>query len=287
MFVNRQWIPEECLERFLPVDPPLSNLLAENGISFGGISHLSDKAYIERANGAPYHVMLYSLGGTGSIEFGGTRLAVGKGDLAVIPASKSEHRHRALGPYWDIAWIRLDHSPRWRIVDSMNLCVVRSRYAPRIERCMEEVMAESSASDKECLRAVELNAELLSLYLRRELEASHDQGRDQTAWKLDRLWNAVDERLNQAWSVEKLAKEAAISRTHLFRVCESLYGVSPLKKVTILRMQRAKALLRNTDMDLSGIAEYIGYANPFAFSATFKRIVGESPRSYRKKQSDS
>ncbi len=82
--------------------------------------------------------------------------------------------------------------------------------ATKIERCINEIIEESSALDPECPQAVELNAELLSLYLRREIEASRNPRRGMIAWKLDQLWNRVDKSLNQDWTVEQLAAESPL-----------------------------------------------------------------------------
>jgi AraC-like DNA-binding protein len=47
-----------------------------------------------------------------------------------------------------------------------------------------------------------------------------------------------------------------------------------------LRMKRAAELLLHTDFPMKTIAEMVGYANPFVFSATFKKVIGWPPSSY-------
>ncbi|MFD3085296.1 helix-turn-helix domain-containing protein, partial [Streptococcus agalactiae] len=48
------------------------------------------------------------------------------------------------------------------------------------------------------------------------------------------------------------------------------------------RLSKACALLKNRNLNLSDIAEQIGYSNQFNFSAAFKRQYGISPRQWRK-----
>jgi len=47
-------------------------------------------------------------------------------------------------------------------------------------------------------------------------------------------------------------------------------------------MQRAKVLLKSSDLNLSDIASAVGYKDVFNFSSAFKREVGMAPNLYRK-----
>ena len=282
MFIERAWIPSTCKERFLPSEPPLSTLLGQYGIAFGGLSRLSEGSYIERSQGAPFHVLLYTLEGCGSVEFENEILSTNPGDLLIIPAAKSAHRHRPKSPFWDIAWIRLDHSFRWHSLDSMECRVMPSKYSANVVHCLDEIIKESTNHNPERQQAVLSYAELLGLYIRRDMEASRDPQRERVSWCMDRLWNTVEEQLDRKWSVELLSAEAALSRTQLFRHCETLYGMTPLEKLLDLRIKRAKALLRNSDLSLAEIAEYIGYSSQFSFSTAFKRSAGISPKTFKR-----
>ena len=55
------------------------------------------------------------------------------------------------------------------------------------------------------------------------------------------------------------------------------------KYLTDVRMEKAKALLLDTDMKLLSIANEVGYDDPYYFSHCFKKNTGISPQEYRKK----
>ncbi|MFD3014289.1 helix-turn-helix domain-containing protein, partial [Streptococcus agalactiae] len=57
---------------------------------------------------------------------------------------------------------------------------------------------------------------------------------------------------------------------------------SPQQFLIQYRLSKACALLKNRNLNLSDIAEQIGYSNQFNFSAAFKRQYGISPRQWRK-----
>ncbi len=54
-----------------------------------------------------------------------------------------------------------------------------------------------------------------------------------------------------------------------------------MQQLTNLRVQHAADLLATTEMTIDAIAAEVGYANPFAFSNTLKRMTGLRPTSYR------
>jgi len=100
--------------------------------------------------------------------------------------------------------------------------------------------------------------------------------------RLAALWTAVHADLARPWSLAEMARRVGMSRENLRRVCLHEVGVSPLRQLTRLRIGRAAELLSFSPDKLAVIAERVGYGDPFAFSAAFKRETGASPSAYRK-----
>jgi two-component system response regulator YesN len=61
-------------------------------------------------------------------------------------------------------------------------------------------------------------------------------------------------------------------------------GRSFIVYLTALRIERAKELLRSTDMRLSDIAMEIGYNEPNYFSHVFRKVEGITPKEYRARE---
>ncbi len=99
--------------------------------------------------------------------------------------------------------------------------------------------------------------------------------------RLHRLWTRVNADLARPWTLEEMAREAALSREALRRHCLRECGHSPLREVTRLRLQRAAELLRHTPDKVAAIAHRVGFTDPFAFSTAFKRAHGRSPQAWR------
>ena len=77
-----------------------------------------------------------------------------------------------------------------------------------------------------------------------------------------------------------------LSPAHFSRAFRTSFGCSPLEYVTRRRMERAQGLMLSTDIPLSQIALDCGFADQAHFSRLFRRVVGESPRVWRRARVD-
>lgn len=88
-------------------------------------------------------------------------------------------------------------------------------------------------------------------------------------------------RLDQPFSVEKLADLFGYHRTHLSKLFKATIGLSPMQYLLKLRMERAQALLASTNLPIEHVASSVGYPDPLYFSKQFRRSSGFSPTEYR------
>jgi len=84
------------------------------------------------------------------------------------------------------------------------------------------------------------------------------------------------------WTLEQLASRAGASRASLARRFQELVGEAPMTFLKNWRMALAADLLSQPGESVSTVAEKVGYATPYAFSAAFKRVRGISPSEHRK-----
>jgi AraC-like DNA-binding protein len=84
------------------------------------------------------------------------------------------------------------------------------------------------------------------------------------------------------WTTAALAGEVGMSRAAFSARFTGLVGEPPMTYLTGWRMTLAADLLRDTDATVAAVAREVGYENPFAFSAAFKRTLGRSPAAWRR-----
>lgn len=83
-----------------------------------------------------------------------------------------------------------------------------------------------------------------------------------------------------------LADLIGVNRSYLTSRFKILVGCSPQKFLANLRIEKAKFLLKKTDMSISSVASAVGYTDQLAFSKIFKQRCGQSPRMYRGEKSE-
>ncbi|MER7168595.1 AraC family transcriptional regulator [Micromonospora sp. NPDC000207] len=85
------------------------------------------------------------------------------------------------------------------------------------------------------------------------------------------------------WTVSSIAGRTGVSRSTLAKRFVDLVGEPPLTYLTRWRMTLAADLLVERDTaTVAAVAHAVGYSDPFAFSAAFKRIRGVSPSGHRR-----
>jgi AraC-like DNA-binding protein len=72
-----------------------------------------------------------------------------------------------------------------------------------------------------------------------------------------------------------------MSAERLRRLCLYEFDQTPMDRVRSLRMTRAATLLRRTQDKVDHLAQELGYASVYSFSAAFKAVFGVSPSKYR------
>jgi AraC-like DNA-binding protein len=84
------------------------------------------------------------------------------------------------------------------------------------------------------------------------------------------------------WTVDDLAREVAISRSVLAQRFRTLVGEAPMRYLAGWRMQVAKQMMRDGEVNIQDVATRVGYESEAAFSRAFKRATGSPPAAWRK-----
>ena len=90
-----------------------------------------------------------------------------------------------------------------------------------------------------------------------------------------------EERFAEPWSVPQLAARLFLSPGHFSQRFRREVGVSPAAFVRRLRLEKARALLRDTDWPLARIAEATGFADAAHLARSFRGFYGITPNTFR------
>ncbi|MEK7413877.1 MAG: AraC family transcriptional regulator [Planctomycetota bacterium] len=78
-----------------------------------------------------------------------------------------------------------------------------------------------------------------------------------------------------------IAQAVHVSETHLARVFRAATGMTALDRLTVLRLEQASHLLRDSDLPIGEIVKRVGFVGFAHFSRTFKRAYSIAPSEYR------
>jgi AraC-like DNA-binding protein len=95
--------------------------------------------------------------------------------------------------------------------------------------------------------------------------------------------DSIDARYAEPLDVRALAGIAGISSAHFSRQFRQAFGEPPHEYLRSRRMERATALLRNTDDPVRDICNSVGLRSVGSFTTSFGRAYGLSPAAYRAK----
>jgi AraC-like DNA-binding protein len=96
-----------------------------------------------------------------------------------------------------------------------------------------------------------------------------------------RAKDLADARYFEPLDVNDLAGAAGLSRAHFSREFRRAFGESPHAYLLTRRLERAAALLRNTDRSVADICFSVGLQSVGSFTTSFTRTYGVSPTAYR------
>ena len=102
--------------------------------------------------------------------------------------------------------------------------------------------------------------------------------------RLLRAKDRMDAASEEEWPVERLASVSGVSEAHFARSFKEAFGVPPHRYLLTRRIERAKALLRDTDRPIIDIMMETGWSSLGTFGRVFKDITGESPTELRARE---
>lgn len=137
-----------------------------------------------------------------------------------------------------------------------------------------------------------LYTELIRLYsqgnkLGNEADSDPDFQHSKGAMVLSPVLEYISNYYMTPISIETLAGLCHLSTTHFRRKFSEIMGASPLDFVNSTRIEEACKLLKSTERSILSISEQVGFRSISSFNRCFYKLLGESPKAWRKKAAHS
>ncbi|HEX7317313.1 MAG TPA: AraC family transcriptional regulator [Pyrinomonadaceae bacterium] len=238
------------------------------------------------------HLLLVSLSGCSGEMWtaGGMRArAQARGGVCLIPsgepfATRVGSDSEALGIYLDPALIEraardADPAGRFEVVARSN------PRDPLVSRVGLALLAEMDSEAPGARLYAESLANVLAVHVLRNYTAT---GAAPSVFKgglsgrrLSRVLSYIEENHEQDLTLEDLAGEVAMSTFHFAREFKRATGTTPHQHLIKLRVERAKALLAESQLPLAEVGLRTGFSHQSHFTRLFRRLTGTTPQTYR------
>jgi len=239
--------------------------------------------------------------GSGTLETESTSLAVGEGDVLLLPAGctssiGSNSEIMALRLAFETAALMIPRSELLQVAGAAPLFVYEPRAHPHVgiraqlrlppsvlARCVEDLLRMRSELAVNLPGSELLGRSILTSSVL-ELVRHYARSSDPVAVAFLRLapvlcW--LEEHFEELLTLESLVERFELSQSTLQRCFQKTFGMSPLNYMWELRMNRAQALLRNTEAKVREIAPSVGILNANYFARRFRQHTGLEPTAYR------
>ncbi len=227
---------------------------------------------------------IYLKEGCGTFEMSGHTHSIKKGDLFVAYPGRRISYRAARGSVWSIYWFSLDERgllgadgclTAFGITEDAPVVAVHDPLAMErtFESLLDEIPRNTTASAFACTALV---YRLLSYIApgERVHTASHNYIDEAIFF----LTNHYDEPI----TVADCARVVGLDVSYFSRLFCRQTGMTPCAWLSTYRLDRAAALLSETDMKISEVSRTVGIADPLYFSRCFSKRFGCSPRAYAK-----
>lgn len=98
---------------------------------------------------------------------------------------------------------------------------------------------------------------------------------------IDQLSSIIQKHLSDSeLNVNMIAKELGLSRVQVYRKVKALLGINIGDHIKVLRLNKAKTLLRQPDFTIAEVAYAVGFSSPAYFSTVFKSYYNQSPSDF-------
>ena len=86
---------------------------------------------------------------------------------------------------------------------------------------------------------------------------------------------------NQELDVSVIYQTLGMSRANFYRKVKAVTGLSPIELIKDIRLEAGAKLLKESNMNVSEIAQHIGFSSRSYFARSFKAVYGMSPTEYQ------
>ena len=229
----------------------------------------------------PNNKLFYILDGEIVIKTERETLIGKKGDMMLIPAGVKHDFYLSELSYAKKCWLHFD------LFASGTAFLDRYNFPFKIKIGKNDFVRQTylnifaNANNTSPMAKMVVSSSILSLVSFYFSKCEYTE-KDFTAKnEIDRAIIYIKKNYSENLNLNTIAKSANLSPNYFVRKFKDYTGYAPLQYVTVIKMERAKYLIEQSDEPIGSIMEKLGYLDSAHFSKLFKKYCGYSPKRYR------
>lgn len=247
-------------------------------IEIVGETHCDKTFRIERIN-SDLNALEFILSGKGTLDIDGQHLEPEKNDIFFLKAG-SNHKYKSDGADpWHKLWIVFTGA----FADSLTTLylpenVYLFKKCDAVKKHFEEIVeiSRQNITYEMMVNRITISLMRIFMYIRNRVITENEELPDIIRKKLD-------ESVESTFNLEKLCSDINYSKNYVISVFKNKYKITPYQYFLDKKIDAAKTYLTHTNLSIGGISKTLHYADQQYFSSSFKKVVGCSPLTYRRK----
>lgn len=253
-----------------------------------GIGESKNQRRIVRPCGFQSYHILYCKDGKGILKIENKEYEIGRGDVFFFRPD-IPHEYYPTEEPWQTRWVIFSGNSISDIIDYMDFGNSEVFSLPSLTDFDLQINALS-----DMFWCSDLNKEIKTSMLMYKLLIKMDEYRNRTQnsggmtkhekyEKLSPVIDMLNTNYHQDLSLEDMANVIGVTTNHLCRLFNQVYGITPLKYLTQLRLNMAKHYLSSPQiMRIKDIAPAVGFKDTSYFISVFKKTEGMTPDEFRR-----
>ena len=250
---------------------------------FNFYSHNFDTTFFTKDYHA-IHFYLYE----GKMRFNDQEMDIHPGDITVSPTGITTSYHTAemsshLCIHFDARYADdLDSQEQLGLPLYYSLGKQASEAREKFLEIIEFHNLANSTPVVQYAAASALRQLILWLYLGGTGENNFHNAMSSAERRLNTVIEIIEDSFENPITVSELIKKVGISQNYMAQIFRQKYGMTIQRYILTRRIENAKFMLKNTNMQIKEIGTVSGLSNPQYFNKRFREINGMSPSEYRK-----
>ena len=239
--------------------------------------------YTKRA-GLDSYLIEITLSGKGILEYCGEKFELNPGTVMFIDCRKRQYYYTDNATKkWEMGWVHFygknaDAYYKRFLEKNNNSAVAQLVAGNTASELLENII--DIAADYTKGAENDIIADNLLNTLLRECITKSGSDNETVPNSIKNITHYIRHNYNEDIDLDFLSKEFNISKYHLQRTFKRVIGISPAKYLSYIRINRAKSLLRGTNLTVNEIAERVGIETNY-FIQLFKLSEKMTPKQYR------